>query len=123
MSISVTNKAWSKMSCIVKQSKNTYGFLYSAVGGGCNGFSFKLGLMDELEHIKISSGKFFQLLENENIKLYIDPLSEMYLMGTKIDYQYEDFSKQIYESKFLFSVDKNLASSCGCGTSFMPKNM
>ena len=121
MSISVTNKAWSKMSCIVKQSKNTYGFLYSAVGGGCNGFSFKLGLMDELEHIKISSGKFFQLLENENIKLYIDPLSEMYLMGTTIDYISEDYSKGQFENKFIFEVDKNILSSCGCGTSFSPK--
>jgi len=121
MSISVTNKAWSKMSCIVKQSNHKFGFLYSAVGGGCNGFSFKLGLLDELDHIKISSGKFLNVLENETTKLYIDPLSEMHLMGTTIDYISEDYSKGQFENKFIFEVDKTILSSCGCGTSFSPK--
>ena len=121
MSISVTKKAWSKMSCIVKQSNHKLGFLYSSVGGGCNGFSFKLELLDEPDHIKISSGKFFHLLENENTKLYIDPLSEMYLMGTTIDYISEDYSKGQFENKFIFEVDKTILSSCGCGSSFSPK--
>ena len=33
----------------------------------------------------------------------------------------EDYAKDIFESKFIFSPDKELASSCGCGVSFSPK--
>jgi len=29
----------------------------------------------------------------------------------------------IFESKFIYQVDKKMASSCGCGISFTPKNV
>ena len=43
------------------------------------------------------------------------------LLGTKIDYIKEDFSKGQYENKFVYEVDKELMTSCGCGVSFSPK--
>ena len=61
-------------------------------------------------------------MENNGAKLLIDPLSEMYLLGTTIDYIIEDYDKGIFENKFVFIPDKNLASACGCGISFTPKN-
>jgi len=109
------------MTSILRQSNNKYGFLYSAASGGCNGFSFNLGLLDKSTHSKISSTKYLHVLENETTKLYVDPLSEMYLLGTTIDYVSEDYEKGQLENKFVFEVDKNLMSSCGCGTSFSPK--
>ena len=121
MNISVTKKAWQKMSEIMIQSKNKFGFIYSASSGGCNGFSFKLGLLDESEHSKISSMKYLTILNGSDTEVYIDPLSEMYLLGTTIDYVNEDYSKGQLESKFVFDVDKDLMSSCGCGISFSPK--
>ena len=45
----------------------------------------------------------------------------MFLLGTKIDYVNEDYSQGVYESKFIFEPDKDLATSCGCGVSFSPK--
>ena len=45
----------------------------------------------------------------------------MFLFGTKIDFIKEDYNKNIFESKFIFIPDKNLATSCGCGISFNPK--
>ena len=65
--------------------------------------------------------KLITVLKKNNIKLVIDPMVEMYLLGTKIDYIYEDYNKSIFESKFIFEPDKNLASICGCGVSFAPK--
>ena len=35
----------------------------------------------------------------------------------------EDFNKGIFESKFIYNIDKEKASSCGCGVSFMPRNL
>ena len=31
--------------------------------------------------------------------------------------------KEFFESKFTYNIDKKLASSCGCGVSFMPRNI
>ena len=45
----------------------------------------------------------------------------MFLLGTTIDYMYEDYNYGIFESKFIFLPNKKLASSCGCGISFTPK--
>jgi iron-sulfur cluster assembly protein len=62
-------------------------------------------------------------LEQEGIKVYIDPIAEIYLLGTTIDYIKQDYDKNIFESKFDFNIDKNLASTCGCGISFTPNNL
>ena len=117
MAVNITRRAWSKMRNILNKTNNNNGFLYSVVGRGCNGFNFDLSLLEDKTIFKIEP----TIIENNDVKLYIEPLSEMYLLGTTIDYIHEDYSKNIYESKFLFSVDKKLASTCGCGISFTPK--
>ena len=61
------------------------------------------------------------IIDNESTKLLIDPIAEMLLLGTTIDYVSEDFSKGIFENKFTFTPDKKLATSCGCGVSFNPR--
>ena len=123
MSIQVTRSAWSKMRDIIYKSDNQYGFLYSCSSGGCNGFNFELDLLNKDYYLKISKEKFLTILtdDDNNSNLYIDPLSEMYLLGTTIDYVKEDYQKGIYESKFNFVINKELMTSCGCGVSFSPK--
>ena len=118
--IYVTRKAWNKMEEII-QISNKVGFLFQATSGGCNGFNFKL---DTLERKTYNNMKKPMVLQNNSlgVKLYIDPMSEMFLLGTTIDYVTEDYLKGQYESKFLFRVDPKMASSCGCGISFSPKN-
>ena len=118
MNINVSRNAWNKMNEIIKQSNNKYGFLYSLSSGGCNGFNFELNLLDKEYYEKINKNKYLTILENKNTKLYIDPIGEMYLIGTSIDYISEDYGKNIFENKFIFNVDKNMMSTCGCGTSF-----
>ena len=49
-------------------------------------------------------------------------MSEMFLLGTTIDYVTEDYTQGNFENKFIFKVNPKLASSCGCGISFSPKN-
>ena len=119
--IKVTLKAWLKMSDIINKSKMNYGFLYSCSSGGCNGFNFELNLLNKDYYEKIKGNKFLTILTNEGAKLYIDPVSEMYLLGTSIDYIKEDYTKGIYDSKFVFDINKETMSSCGCGISFSPQ--
>tara|TARA_B100001175_G_C19197648_1_gene489801 strand:- start:130 stop:510 length:381 start_codon:yes stop_codon:yes gene_type:complete len=120
--INVTKNAWNKMGSIIKKSQQNNGFLFSISSGGCNGFNFNLNLIKDHELNKIKNMKP-TILINEATNLYVDPMSEMYVIGTEIDYIKEDYSKGIFESKFIYNVDKKLASSCGCGVSFMPRNL
>ena len=119
--IQVTKNAWMKMSKIINASKNKYGFIYSASSGGCNGFNFELNLLEKNMYEEIIKRKFYTVLDYNSTKLYIDPLSEMYLLGTTVDYVHENYEKGEFESKFKFNINKDKMTSCGCGTSFSPK--
>ena len=118
--ISITQKAWNKMKDIMKFSPDSKGFLYYVTSGGCNGFNFNLKLLDNRKFKEISKSKPI-IIKNENLSVYVEPLSEMYLLGSSIDYVTEDYIKGQFENKFIFKVDSNFATSCGCGISFSPK--
>ena len=106
MAIRVTKSAWNKIGNILTKSNNSLGFIYSTSSGGCGGFNFELKLLDQEIYDDITSKKFYSVLVNNENKVYIDPISEMYLIGTTIDYINEDYSKGIYESKFNFEINK-----------------
>ena len=120
--INITENAWNKMVNINKKVLVNNGFLFSAKTGGCNGFNYNLNILKDDEFIQINKGKIKpNYVEKYDIKVYVDPLSEFYLLGTKIDYVHEDIEKNIFENKFTFTPDKKKASTCGCGVSFSPK--
>tara|TARA_B100001248_G_C27045268_1_gene302703 strand:- start:98 stop:505 length:408 start_codon:yes stop_codon:yes gene_type:complete len=119
--IYITNNAWKKMDSILKK-QDAYTFLFSAKSGGCNGFNYDLSLLnldeyfDYIERINNPS-----MIELRNTRLLIEPTSEILLFGTTIDYIEENFNKGIFENKFTFTPDKDVALGCGCGVSFTPK--
>jgi len=123
--IIVTDNAWNRIIKISKTQK-TERFLFSAKGGGCNGFNYKLNLIDNKEYENICNTRLNKIkpsiIKRDNTEIMIDPMSEFLLIGTTIDYIHEDYSNGIFENKFVFITDKTLASSCGCGVSFTPKN-
>jgi iron-sulfur cluster assembly accessory protein len=121
--INVSKNAWDKMKKILS-IQSAESFLFSATSGGCNGFNYNLRLLNKekynnffMNNHKIKPTK----IENGDIKILIDPMTEMLLLGTTIDYVSENFEKGIFENKFIFTADKTVASSCGCGISFNPK--
>ena len=124
-SIHVTENAWKKLSEISENQK-IINFLFSAKSGGCNGFNYDLKLIDEekFNNINDEESKMIKptILSKNKIRILVDPVSEFLLLGTTIDYINEDYSSGIFENKFTFTPDKKLASSCGCGISFTPKN-
>lgn len=123
-SIIVTNPAWNKMKEINETQKDQT-FLFSATSGGCNGFNYNFSLISKDEYKKIINIDCNKLkptiIRQNNIKLLVDPKSEFLLLGTTIDYVKEDYSNGVFENKFIFTPNKTLASSCGCGISFTPK--
>lgn len=106
--IHVSNSAWKKIETIAKINNNN-NFILSVNSGGCNGFNYKFENKNIID-------KSMNVIKNKKVNIYIEPKSEMFLLGTKIDYITE-----LYESKFQFIADKTKNTSCGCGTSFSPK--
>ena len=117
----VTPKAWQRMGSIIK-SQEAFCFHLDIKSGGCSGFSYDMKLLDLKKYSNIcEENKFINLIEEGEGRLLIEPTAEMYLIGTTIDYESEDFEKGRFENKFTFTPDKDFAISCGCGVSFNPK--
>ena len=118
--IEITEKAWVKIIDITEKASNKI-FLFSTTSGGCNGFNYNLELVNKTI---IKKSEKISYIENKNnkTKIFIEPYSEIYLLGTTIDFVSENFEKGIFENKFVFIPDKNSAYSCGCGKSFTLKD-
>jgi iron-sulfur cluster insertion protein len=74
------------------------------VGGGCSGFSYDL-YFDE----KTPMDREYEL---RGVKVIVDQMSLMYLVGTEIDYV-----EGLMGAGFKFH-NPNVKSTCGCGSSF-----
>jgi len=74
-------------------------------GGGCSGMTYGMALEAE-------SREFDTIVEDEGMKVFIDPTSLMYMAGASIDYKDSIMGGG-------FSIDNPQAvASCGCGHSF-----
>jgi iron-sulfur cluster assembly accessory protein len=82
-----------------------YGIRVGVMGGGCAGFQYS---MDFEQAAKDGDVTF----EQDGVKLYVDPMSSMYLQGVTIDYVVG-----LQGAGFKFS-NPNARTTCGCGSSF-----
>jgi iron-sulfur cluster insertion protein len=74
-------------------------------GGGCSGFQYGF-TFDEEEQDGDTC------IENQGVKLLVDPMSFQYLMGAEIDY------KEDLEGAQFIIRNPNAKTTCGCGSSF-----
>ncbi len=74
-------------------------------GGGCSGFQYGF-TFDQNE----TEGD--TIVENQGVKLLVDPMSVQYLMGAQIDY-----TEGLEGSQFVIR-NPNATTTCGCGSSF-----
>jgi len=106
----------------ILEKSNEYAFVFFATGGGCNGFNYKLESIGEKKFDNLTAEEPSPIIvTNSNTQVVIEPMSEMLLLGTTIDFIEEDYSENIFESRFIFTPEKDFATSCGCGISFSPK--
>jgi iron-sulfur cluster assembly accessory protein len=98
--ITVTAKAKEYM-----QSVSKGGYISLGVkGGGCSGFQYVWDFADNWPDVNWSD-------PIEDV-LVLDPMAEMYVIGSTIDYVTE------LGGSFLAVKNPTAASSCGCGESF-----
>ena len=74
-------------------------------GGGCSGFQYGFTFDEEI-------GDGDTIVENEGVKLLVDPMSFQYLSGAEIDY-----SEGMEGAQFVIR-NPNATTTCGCGSSF-----
>jgi len=101
-----TDNAAAKVKQLIEEEKNDDLMLRVFVqGGGCSGFQYGFTFAEAVENDDT-------VVENQGVKLLIDPMSYQYLVGAEIDY-----SEGLEGSQFVIR-NPNAVTTCGCGSSF-----
>ena len=81
------------------------GLRIGVVGGGCSGFSYSMAFEN-------APGMMDKVLKYDDLKVFVDATSLMYLQGCVVDYV-----ETLEAAGFKFE-NPNVKSTCGCGSSF-----
>lgn len=88
-----------------KAPEGTIGVKLSTPRRGCSGLAYSVDYVNE-------SNGFDERIETPGGVLFIDGASVLYLVGSTMDWQEDDFT-----AGFVFN-NPNAKGSCGCGESF-----
>jgi iron-sulfur cluster assembly protein len=105
--ILLTPAAKDKIMSLMKKDKGNdqSALRVSVVGGGCSGFSYKMGFEDAA---KDGDQEFIE----QGVRVLVDQKSALFIKGLQIDYV-----DGLNGAGFVYENPK-AAKSCGCGTSF-----
>ena len=105
--LTVSKQASIQLKKIIESAPNgTIGVLVGIDKSGCNGYSYKL------DFAKKTDVENLDFVQQNNVKVFIDPKATMFLLGSEMDYSTDKLS-----SRFVFK-NPNEKSTCGCGESF-----
>lgn len=103
--LSLTPEAREKTLKLIGADKGANFLRVSIAGGGCNGLSYKMSLVEQPK-----AGDL--VVESDGVFVVVDSKSALYLKGTTLTY-----SKSMIGGGYKF-VNPNATSSCSCGESF-----
>lgn len=104
--VSMTAGAATKLKEIIaKQGRDDLALRVYVTPGGCSGFSYGMTFAE-------GADEGDAVIEQEGVKVVVDPMSAMYLKGAEID-----FVDALMGGGFALR-NPNAVSSCGCGQSF-----
>ena len=81
------------------------GLRIGVVGGGCSGFQYSMSFENQ-------QGMMDKVVRLEDLKVFVDATSAMYLNGCIVDYV-----ETLEAAGFKFE-NPQVKSTCGCGSSF-----
>jgi iron-sulfur cluster assembly accessory protein len=90
---------------MAQQDPMPAGLRIGVVGGGCSGFSYSMNFEN-------AAGMMDKVFNFEELKVFVDATSLMYLNGCVVDY-----IETLEAAGFKFE-NPNVKSTCGCGSSF-----
>lgn len=103
--VTLTDAAATRMSEIMSGAdENFIGVKIGVKNGGCAGMEYTMDYATE-------AGPLDEVVEENGIKIMIDPKAILFLIGTEIDFVVEKLSQ-----KFVFK-NPNQTDACGCGES------
>jgi iron-sulfur cluster assembly accessory protein len=104
--ISLTKNAVERVKDLVsKSSEPVLGLRIGVSSRGCSGLSYSVEYASEAK-------RFEEVIEQDGVKVLIDPAAVMFLIGSVVDYEESRFT-----SGFTFN-NPNAVGACGCGESF-----
>lgn len=104
--VTITDSAASKIKELMsKEGNGDYALRMRVVGGGCSGMQYQMAM----EETPTENDRVFT---NNDVKLFVDMKSAVYLAGVEIDY-----NNGLMESGFKIT-NPNAQTTCGCGQSF-----
>ncbi len=105
--VSFTDKAVEMVLAAIEQEGLAgHGIRIGVAGGGCSGFQYTM------DFEKDAKDGDLVLDQTGGLKLYVDPMSAMYLQGVTVDY-----IQGLQGAGFKF-INPNAKNTCGCGSSF-----
>jgi len=109
--ITITESARTHIRDTLKKMDKPY-LVFGLKGGGCAGFEYFREPADDDLYSKKGSPDIDEMISlGEGKTLIVDGVSQMYILGSVIDYKNDFISSQLV-------VNNPMAkSSCGCGTS------
>lgn len=105
MAISLTKKAAERVDKYLKNRGKGIGLRLGVKTTGCSGMAYTLEFLDQQNPEDV-------VFESNNIKIYVDPKSLVYIDGTELD-----FTREGINEGFKF-INPNVKDECGCGESF-----
>ena len=81
------------------------GLRIGVVGGGCSGFQYSMAFENQ-------AGMMDKTYNFDDVKVFVDATSLMYLKGCVVDYV------ETLESAGFKFENPNVKNTCGCGSSF-----
>ena len=103
--ITLTDAAAERMNEIMGAAEENYiGVKIGVKNGGCAGMEYTMDYATE-------AGPLDEVVEENGIRILIDPKAILFLIGTQIDFVTEKLSQ-----RFVFN-NPNQTDACGCGES------
>ena len=103
--VRLTEAAASRLRQIMADANGKYlGVRVGVTNGGCAGMSYTMNYAEE-------TGPLDEVLEDQGVKIFIEPKAIMFLIGTEMDFEITKLG-----SRFTFR-NPNETAACGCGES------
>ena len=106
--VTVTDRAKKQIITLMEKEgiiPETHSLRVGVTGGGCSGLSYQMKFDDKIESTDT-------VIDLESVKICINKLSLLYLVGTELDYE-DGLNGKGFEWR-----NPNATRTCGCGESF-----
>jgi iron-sulfur cluster insertion protein len=103
--VSLSESAVRRIAFLMSKDAEKQALRVEVKSGGCSGFQYTFNMDDKI-------AKDDEVIEANGARVAIDPLSLMYLAGSRID-----FEEKMIGSQFIIG-NPNATASCSCGSSF-----